>query len=83
MLGSRLDVDVKTSNCRLAFHGRLSHAFRDRDYLSTDLAALRVFKNKTKEGVVERANGETEVICKASWARSVGGLTQPTTTHSR
>ncbi len=57
-------MDVKTTSCRLAFHGRLSHTFRGKDLASTELAKLKVFKTKSKEGVVERANNETEVICK-------------------
>ena len=38
---------------------------RDKDnYIKTELPSLRVFKNKSRSGVVERASNECEVIVK-------------------
>jgi len=72
VLGSRLDADVKTPNCRLAFHGELSpeYNFKERDFLKGQLVSnLKVFKSRRKEGVVERANNEAEVICKGMFKK--------------
>ena len=33
------------------------------------LAPLKIFKHKSKEGVVERANNECEVICKGMFKK--------------
>ena len=53
-IGSRLDTDVHSNVCRIAFHGSLVHAIVERDYASSVLPRLRVFKLKFREGVVER-----------------------------
>ncbi len=79
VLGSRLDVDVKTSNCRLAFHGQLSHPFKEAASELAKGGGLGVFKYKVKEGVVERASNECEVICKGMFKKETnlalfGGL---------
>ncbi len=70
VLGSKLDTDAKANICRLAFHGKLGHNFKDAQAIhSTELPALRIFKEKCKEGVVERANNECEVICKGMFKK--------------
>ena len=40
--------------CRIAFHGALVHAIVERDYTTSVLPRLKVFKLKSREGVVER-----------------------------
>jgi len=57
---------VKTPNCRLAFHGRLAQerGFKDKDWMTKVSSNLKIYKHRRKQGVVERANNETEVICK-------------------
>ena len=65
LIGSRLDTDINTSMCRLAFHGKAIWLARDKvDYMKNELGKLKVFKNKSKEGIVERAVNEQEVIVK-------------------
>ncbi|GAQ81505.1 Selenocysteine-specific elongation factor [Klebsormidium nitens] len=64
LIGSRLDTDIHTNTCRLAFHGRLLQAMdpRDKDALQSlevfktkrRERKLRVFKTKRREGVIER-----------------------------
>ena len=63
LIGSRLDMDANSPACRLAFHGRLL-APLERDYATTLLPTLRVFKRKSKAGIVERLHSDTEVIVK-------------------
>ncbi|XP_004603969.2 selenocysteine-specific elongation factor [Sorex araneus] len=62
VIGSRLDVDVHTSACRLAFHGVLLHGLPDRGYAESLLPQLKVYKLKSKQGLVERAMDDHSVI---------------------
>ena len=64
VIGSKLDTDINSNLCRLAFHGAVQWATTDRDYLKTELQALKVYKDKCKEGVAERASNEYEVIVR-------------------
>ena len=58
-IASHLDAATTSSACRLAFHGLML-----RRISKEELAALRVFKRKFKEGSVERVQDATTVICK-------------------
>ena len=40
--------------CCIVFHGALIHAIMERDYAASVLPSLRVFKLKSREGIVER-----------------------------
>ena len=65
LIGSRLDTDTNINMCRLAFHGQVVWRPQDRDnYAKTELHRFKVFKFKTRTGVVERASNEQEVIVK-------------------
>ena len=65
LIGSRLDTDININMCRLAFHGQVVWQPQDKDnYSKTELSKLKVFKYKTRSGVVERASNEQEVIVK-------------------
>ncbi|XP_063678350.1 selenocysteine-specific elongation factor-like [Bolinopsis microptera] len=61
---SRLDMDINTPACRLAFYGRLRHIYTSQDYSDNQLSDLRIFKYKEREGQVERMNDEYTVIGK-------------------
>nr|XP_048272416.1 selenocysteine-specific elongation factor isoform X2 [Myodes glareolus] len=54
VIGSRLDADIHTNTCRLAFHGVLLQGLEDKNYTESFLPALRVYKLKHKHGLVER-----------------------------
>ncbi|XP_046391420.1 selenocysteine-specific elongation factor [Ischnura elegans] len=69
VIGSRLDGDIHANVCRLAFWGRLIHSIDDKSYLTSVLPKLRVFKEKHKSGVVERASNEMEVIGKSMFKK--------------
>uniref|UniRef100_UPI00358F0E01 selenocysteine-specific elongation factor isoform X3 n=1 Tax=Myxine glutinosa TaxID=7769 RepID=UPI00358F0E01 len=65
VIASRLDTDIHANACRLAFHGVLLVGFEEQDYATLCLPRLRIYKEKHKEGIAERANGEHEVIGRA------------------
>ena len=50
LIGSKLDMDVASKSCRLAFSGRLLSAVDSGE----ELKQVRVFKEKEKEGFVDR-----------------------------
>ena len=64
VIGSKLDTDIHSNICRIAFHGMLLEAITDPKYTETVLPKVKVFKNKLKEGVVERKADEYSVVCR-------------------
>lgn len=65
VIGSKLDMDANKNECRLAFWSQLKSdcvAHDSRDYDRTFLAALKVFKQKSKTGSVQRICNERELI---------------------
>ncbi|KAM9325345.1 selenocysteine-specific elongation factor [Gastrophryne carolinensis] len=62
IIGSKLDTDIHSNTCRLAFHGVLLEGAEDKNYAETFLPKLKVFKMKCKEGQVERVNDDYSVI---------------------
>ena len=56
VIGSRLDADTHSNLCRIAFHGRLLLSMTSRGYPQTTLPALKVFKYKSKHGLVDRVS---------------------------
>lgn len=63
-IGSKLDSDIHANVCRLAFHGKIVYQFNQSNYIDNSLPNLMIYKNKCKEGIVERASNEYEVIVK-------------------
>ncbi|XP_066103284.1 selenocysteine-specific elongation factor isoform X1 [Saccopteryx bilineata] len=62
VIGSRLDADIHTNSCRLAFHGVLLHGLEDKNYAESLLPKLRIYKLKHKQGLVERVIDDYSVI---------------------
>ena len=62
LIGSRLDTDIHLNTCRIAFHGKLLVPITDKAYTDTVLPKLRVYKTKSREGVVERVSDDYSVI---------------------
>ena len=54
IIGSRLDSDTFSNKCRIAFHGTLIANFTKKDYETSILPQLRIFKLKRREGFVDR-----------------------------
>lgn len=64
IIASKLDIDIHSRECRIAFHGKLLDASPDKEYKATYLPKLRVYKNKTKSGTVLRIADANTVIVK-------------------
>ena len=62
VIGSKLDTDIHTNTCRLAFHGQLVHAITEKAYTESVLPKMKIFKMKSREGVAERAPDNYSVI---------------------
>ena len=56
---SHLETDHNLNACRIAFYGKLV-----RSLAPDEVAKLRVFKRKRKEGQVERLHDDHTLICK-------------------
>ncbi|KAK7870360.1 hypothetical protein R5R35_000535 [Gryllus longicercus] len=64
VIGSKLDIDFHSNTCRLAFSGCLLECLEDKNYPQTVLPNLKVYKEKSKLGLVERVVNTQEVIVK-------------------
>ncbi|XP_033606355.1 selenocysteine-specific elongation factor isoform X2 [Cryptotermes secundus] len=64
IIGSKLDTDIHTNTCRLAFWGHLLEGIEDKSYSSTVLPRLKIYKEKCKSGIIDRASNQYEVIGK-------------------
>ncbi|XP_030632457.1 selenocysteine-specific elongation factor [Chanos chanos] len=62
VIGSRLDSDIHSNACRLAFHGRLLEGFEEKNYTEICLPRLKISKDKHREGTVERVTDDYTVI---------------------
>lgn len=62
VIGSRLDTDIHLNLCRIAFHGRLTVPVTDKNFKETILPQLKIYKTKTREGVIERMADDYSVI---------------------
>ncbi|XP_017060978.1 selenocysteine-specific elongation factor [Drosophila ficusphila] len=62
LIASKLDMDVHSSSCRLAFWGRISWQTQSSKYIQDELPKLRVFKRKQKVGNIQRVVNANEVI---------------------
>ncbi len=77
LIGSKLDTDIHLNTCRIAFHGHVLHSFTNKDFKETTttsnsgagdghrLSDLKIYKEKSKEGVVERRHDEYTLIGRA------------------
>eukprot|EP01128_Nolandella_sp_AFSM9_P000376 TRINITY_DN10538_c0_g1_i1.p1 TRINITY_DN10538_c0_g1~~TRINITY_DN10538_c0_g1_i1.p1 ORF type:complete len:539 (-),score=129.03 TRINITY_DN10538_c0_g1_i1:240-1856(-) len=62
-IASKLDIDVDSKDCRLAFHGKLVRA------LSPAEAQLKLFTRKNLEGIVDRVTSKRELIAANLFAK--------------
>ena len=69
LIGVKLDTDAHTNACRIGFHGRIALPLAVGG-APADLGALRVYKVKRREGVVERVqDGGRTAICKGMFKK--------------
>lgn len=64
VIGSKLDSDINANVCRIAFNGVLLKSYTDSKYRETELAEVKIFKTKCREGQVERVNDANTLIAK-------------------
>lgn len=57
VIGSKLDIDEKSNLCRIAFYGKLEHF-----WTTGGPSGLSIYKNKRKEGRIQRYVNEHELI---------------------
>ncbi|XP_017007822.2 selenocysteine-specific elongation factor [Drosophila takahashii] len=62
LIASKLDMDVHSSSCRLAFWGRIAWQSQSSNYIEEELPKLRIFKRKQKVGSIQRVVNANEVI---------------------
>ncbi|KAH8389715.1 hypothetical protein KR200_000392 [Drosophila serrata] len=62
LIASKLDMDVHSSSCRLAFWGRIAWQTQSVNYIHEVLPQLRIFKRKQKVGSIQRVVNANEVI---------------------
>ena len=63
VIGSKLDTDIHLNQCRIAFYGHVLYSFMNKDFHSNgELTKLKVYKNKSKEGIIERMVDSYTVI---------------------
>jgi len=62
LIGARLDTDVHSNTCRLAFHGKILEAM---DVSNKEVTQrLKVYKNKEREGSIERWHDDSVAVVK-------------------
>lgn len=64
VIGSKLDTDIHTNSCRIAFHGTLLEGITEVKYKESVLPKIKVYKTKLRDGQVERVTDEYTVIGK-------------------
>ncbi|KXS20666.1 P-loop containing nucleoside triphosphate hydrolase protein [Gonapodya prolifera JEL478] len=62
VIGSKLDMDIHSSSCRLAFSGTIHEAISGADFHKSYLQSLRIFKRKRREGTIDRIVDERHLI---------------------
>ncbi|XP_034108109.1 selenocysteine-specific elongation factor [Drosophila albomicans] len=62
LIASKLDMDVHSNSCRLAFWGRIAWQTASINYVKELLPQLRIFKRKQKQGSVQRVANANEII---------------------
>jgi selenocysteine-specific elongation factor len=68
IIGSKLDSDAKANACRLAMHGSLMCPLTGFD-APEEREKLKVYKTKTRTGLVDRVPGSQSLICKDMFAK--------------
>jgi len=62
VIASKLDIDIHTNTCRLAFHGKAFELITAKQ--ETAISSLKIFKTKTRTGSADRARSSSlPVVC--------------------
>lgn len=62
VIASKLDMNIDSSQCRLAFWGKLNEISVYNRGTAFNLSHLQVFRNKSKTGTIQRLVNQSEVI---------------------
>ena len=65
LIAAKLDTDIHSNICRLAFQGNILCPMTDKAYANSVLPNLKIIKFKQKEGIVERIQDEYTVIVRS------------------
>lgn len=70
IIGSKLDVNLSSNNCRLAFFGNIIHNIQEKDYINVLLPNLKLYVIKEKIGLVQNVLNENELVCHRLFKKS-------------
>lgn len=62
LIASKLDLDIHANTCRLAFWGKIQWHTTSMHYAKEELKLWKIYKNKRKQGTVQRLVNEQEII---------------------
>lgn len=62
LIASKLDLDIHSNCCRLAFWGNIEWYTNSTDYLKVQLPSWKIYKSKEKRGNVQRLVNDHEII---------------------
>ncbi|XP_037826139.1 selenocysteine-specific elongation factor [Lucilia sericata] len=62
LIASKLDLDIHTNSCRLAFWGKIQWHTTSQHYVKEQLKLWKIYKNKQKQGTVQRLVNAHELI---------------------
>ncbi|XP_037954791.1 selenocysteine-specific elongation factor isoform X2 [Teleopsis dalmanni] len=62
IIASKLDMDIQSNSCRLAFWGEIEWHTLSKNYISEELPKFKIFKRKVKQGSIQRVSGDNQVI---------------------
>uniref|UniRef100_A0A1I8PPE9 Tr-type G domain-containing protein n=1 Tax=Stomoxys calcitrans TaxID=35570 RepID=A0A1I8PPE9_STOCA len=62
LIASKLDLDVHSTCCRLAFWGNMQWHTNNANYTKEQLSTWKIYKTKEKQGTVQRVASDQEII---------------------
>ncbi|XP_075165379.1 eukaryotic translation elongation factor, selenocysteine-specific [Haematobia irritans] len=62
LIASKLDLDIHSTCCRLAFWGTIQWDTKNQNYSNELLSTWKIYKTKEKQGTVQRLVNEREII---------------------
>lgn len=65
LIGSKLDADVQTKSCRIAFHGQIQAT-----NIEQSVSSLKIFKIKSRKGAVDRWQDDWTAICQEMFSKN-------------
>lgn len=62
LIASKLDLDIHSNCCRLAFWGNIQWFTNSQNYAKDELLSWKIYKTKEKQGTVQRVVNDQEII---------------------